>query len=317
MPILEDAGIPSVADFGISFSELTSPMSFPIGATAVGGTGGMGAILADHGSDKVDVPYLDLPGGAGAVAADFVNYGLTARGAPKATQTPVPINGADLTPSVQQTADKDPDGVALTVTDPELSKWVVAYRQSGGEAQLAGPGASVNVDNVETLGDAAEGMLVSNNLKPATLKKDPGVKQMLKEVKAYDSGIKLVDASIGAWAGVHLVADALEGQTTLDAATLVDAAEPGQGLGHEGRAADQLRPAAGRHPGGGRHPGRTQPRVHDRRVLRQGQEREDQADRRQGAQLPAAVGEPQPAGRAFPGLPAARSSRPHPGVHRE
>ncbi len=172
-------------------------------------------------SDKVDVPYLDLPGGAGAAAADFVNYGLTPRGAPKATQTPVPINGADLTPSVQQTADKDPDGIALTVTDPELSKWVVAYRQSGGEAQIAGPGASVNVDNVKTLGDAAEGMLVSNNFKPATLKKDPGVKQMLKEVKAYDSSIKLVDASIEAWAGVHLVADALEGQTTLDAATLM------------------------------------------------------------------------------------------------
>jgi ABC-type branched-subunit amino acid transport system substrate-binding protein len=221
LPILEKAGIPSVADYGISFSELTSPASFPIGATAVGGTGGMGAILADNGADKVDVPYLDLPGGAGAVAAGFVTYGLTPRGAPKATQTPVPINGADLTPSVQQTADKDPQGVALAVTDPEFSKWVLTYRQSGGEATIAGSGSSVNVDNVKTLGKAADGILISNNFKPPSLKKDPGVRQMLKEINAYDSDIKLVDASVEAWGGVHLIADALEGQTTLDGATLM------------------------------------------------------------------------------------------------
>jgi branched-chain amino acid transport system substrate-binding protein len=218
---LAPAGIPSVADYGISTGELTNPLSFPIGATAIGGTGGMGAILADQKAKKVDVAYLDLPGGAGKLAADFTNYGLAARGAPKATLTPVPINGADLQPSVQQTSDKNPQGVALALTDPEFSKWVVAYRQGGGKAKIAAAGSTVNPTNAKTLGDLADGILVSANFKPASLKTDAGVKQMLKEVNAYDKGIRLVDPSIEAWAGVHLVADALKGQPTTDAATLV------------------------------------------------------------------------------------------------
>jgi len=218
---LTKAGIPSVADYGISTGELTNPLSFPIGATAIGGTGGMGAILADQGADKVDVAYLDLPGGVGKLAADFTNYGLKSRGAPEASQTPVPVGGADLQPSVQQTSDKDPQGVALALTDPEFSKWVVAYRQAGGKAKVAAPGSTVNPSNVKTLGDLAEGLLVSTNFKPASLKNDAGVKAMLKEINASDKGIRLVDPSIEAWAGVHLVADALKGQAATDAPTLV------------------------------------------------------------------------------------------------
>jgi len=218
---LTEAGIPSVADYGISNDELTNPLSFPIGATAIGGTGGMGAILADQGADKVDVAYLDLPGGVGKLAADFANYGLESRGAPDASQTPVPVGGADLQPSVQQTSDNDPEGIALALTDPEFSKWLVAYRQSGGKAKIAAPGSTVNPSNVDTLGDLAEGLLVSTNFKPASLKNDAGVKAMLKEINAYDKDIRLVDPSIESWAGVHLVADALEGQPATDAATLV------------------------------------------------------------------------------------------------
>lgn len=221
MPVLEEAGIPSVADYGISFSELTSDLSFPIGATALGGTAGMGAILADNGAKKIDIAYLDLPGGAGKLAADFANYGVDPRGG-STTSTPVPINGADLTPSIQQTIDTDSNGVLLALTDPEYSKWVQGYRQTGGEAKIAAAGSTVNPTNIKNLGETGDGIYVSANFKPASLAKtDPGVRQMVKEVRAYDKDIELVDASIEAWAGVHLVADALDGQATMDAATLI------------------------------------------------------------------------------------------------
>ncbi len=218
--VLAKGGIPSVADYGISFGELINDHSFPIGATAVGGTAGMGALLADKGkAEKFDVAYLDLPGGAGKLAADFVNYALKPRGISPAVLTPVPTGGADLTPSVQQTIDAKPEGVVLALTDPEYSKWVVAFKQSGGTAKIAAAGSTVNPTNVKALGKSAAGVYVSTNFKPASLTKDPGVKRMLKETKG--KGIRLVDASIEAWAGVHLVAQALEGQTTLDAATLL------------------------------------------------------------------------------------------------
>ena len=218
--ILEKGGVPSVADYGISFGELTNKYSFPIGATAIGGTAGIGAVLADKGkAKKFNVSYLDLPGGAGKLAADFVNYSLKPRGIAAPGLTPVPTGGADLTPATQQAIDQKPDAAVLALTDPEYSKWVVAFRQGGGTAKIGASGSTVNPTNVKALGKTGDGVYVSQNFKPASLTKDPGVKQMIKETKG--KGIRLVDASIEAWAGVHLVADALAGQSSLDAATLV------------------------------------------------------------------------------------------------
>ena len=45
----------------------------------------------------------------------------------------------------------------LALTDPEFSKWMVSYRQSGGEAKVVAAGSTVNPSNVEALGDLAAG----------------------------------------------------------------------------------------------------------------------------------------------------------------
>lgn len=221
IPVLEKAGIPSVAPYAISFPEFTSKLSYPIGGGALSGLAGMGALLADNGAKKVDVAYLDI--GAGKLAASFTDDGLKPRGAPASTNTPVPLNGADLAPSVAATLDKNPQGIALALTDPELSKWILAFRQAGGTAKLCVSGSALNAANLKALGKNANGIYVSNNYKPASLTKDPGVKRMLREVKAYDKKIQLVDPAIGAWAGVHLVANALRGAPTKDSAALVAA----------------------------------------------------------------------------------------------
>ena len=224
LPVLEKAGIPSVAPYAIGFPELTSTMSFPIAGGIVSGTAGIGAVLADAAKVKsIDVSFLDIPGGAGKFAATLVDLATEPRGLPESTSTPEPPGGADRTPSVQATIDKESQGVALATVDPEFSKWILAYRQAGGEAKLATAGATVTPDNLDTLGDAIEGVYISNNYKPASLKSDPGVKQMLREVKAFGKKIPLNDFSIGAWAGVHVVAEALAEATTLDAAGLVSA----------------------------------------------------------------------------------------------
>jgi ABC-type branched-subunit amino acid transport system substrate-binding protein len=222
MPILEDAGIPNVAPYGIGFPELTSDLSYPIAGGILSGTAGMGAILADETDvETIDVSYLDVAGGAGAFAADLVNFGLEPRGLPKPSSTPEPVGGADLTPSAQATIGKDTDGVILATVDPEFSKWLLAYRQAGGDAILAATASTVNPTNLEALGENLEGMYVSNNYKPGSLKGDPAIKQMKKELKPVSDEIEFVDPLIGTWAGVHLVADAMADATTTDAATLI------------------------------------------------------------------------------------------------
>jgi hypothetical protein len=46
---------------------------------------------------------------------------------------------------------------------------------------------------------------------------------MLKEFKAYKTDIAINDSSTQAWAGVHLIADALTGATALDGKSLESA----------------------------------------------------------------------------------------------
>lgn len=224
IPILEEAGIPSIAPYAIGFAELTSDISFPIAGGVLSGTAGMGAILADETNVKtIDVSYLDVPGGAGQFAAQLVAYGVEPRGLPAPTETPEPPGGADLTPSVQATIDKDTDGVVLATVDPEFSKWLIAYRQAGGKAKLAANGAVINGDNLETLGPNLDGVYVSNNYKPASTKGDPAVKRMVKELKAVDPDMHIVDPIIGTWAGTHLIGQAIADLPNPDAASLIAA----------------------------------------------------------------------------------------------
>lgn len=220
MPVLEEAGIPSVAPFAISFPEFASELSFPVIGGAPATTAGMGAQLADAGFETINVSYLDIE--QGALAATLVGEGLAPRGLEVASETPVPQGTGDFGPQLSAAQSGGTDGIVVALASDDADRYVQQAAQAGVEPQLALTSASLSPDAVETLGSAAEGLFVTSNFKPTTMD-DPGVERFLDEVERFDPDLEIDDPAINAWAGMHLVADVLAGSTDFSPATLVEA----------------------------------------------------------------------------------------------
>ncbi len=210
VPIAEAAGIPVVAPFAISFPEFTSELSYPIIGGSPATTAGMGAQLVDvAGAETINVSYLDIE--QGALAATLVGEGLTPRGLEVASETPVPPDTAELAPQIAAATGGGTDGIVVALDEDQNVLYIQQATQQGVDIPLASSSANIGPDALETLGDDAEGLLVTSNFKPTTMD-DPGVAQFLSEVDDYEPDLEINDKSMNAWAGVHLLADVLEGK---------------------------------------------------------------------------------------------------------
>jgi len=221
VPIASPAGIPTVAPFAVSFPELTDPSSFPITGASLASVPGSAAQLADAGAEKIHNVYLDVP--AGAFTGTLIDLALKPRGMELNGSTAVPTAAPDMTSYVQSAISDGTDAIMLNTTAEDSARFIVAARQAGFKGKISVTSAVVTPDFLEGLGDPANGLYVANLTRPGTQVKIPAVRQMLKEFKAYKSDIAINDSSTQAWAGVHLIADALTGAGTLDGTTLQSA----------------------------------------------------------------------------------------------
>ncbi len=223
VPILEDAGVPTVAPFAISFSEFSSPVSYPIIGGAPSTTAGLGAQLADVGDEKINVTYLDVE--QGALAATLVQEGLTPRDLEISSETPVPPETGDLSSVINAAEAENPDGIALVISETEAPRWIQQASELGVEATLAASSAAINPDDAKTLGAAGEGVLVTSNFVPVSQTDNAGVQQFLDEREQYAPDLDIDDSGMNAWGGVHLIADVLADATgdLTQPATLVQA----------------------------------------------------------------------------------------------
>jgi len=218
VPIASPAGIPTVAPFAVSFPELTDPSSFPITGASLASVPGSAAQLADSGAKKIHNVYLDVP--AGAFTGTLIDLALKPRGLELAGSTAIPSAAPDMTSYVQSAMSGGTDAIMLNTTAEDSARFIVAARQAGFKGKISVTSAVITPDFFDQLGDQANGLYVANLTRPGTQVKVPAVRQMLKEMKAYKRGIAVNDSSTQAWAGVHLIADALQGATTFDGKTL-------------------------------------------------------------------------------------------------
>src|SRR3546814_278033 len=87
LPVLEEAGIPSIANLGVGSMDFQSPVAYPITAGTAGYAVAMGSLASSIGAVEVGVVYVDMEGGALAGAA--VSFGLSPNGGPAAPPVPV------------------------------------------------------------------------------------------------------------------------------------------------------------------------------------------------------------------------------------
>jgi len=222
VPPLEEAGIPTVAPFAISFSEFSSEFSYPIIGGAPATTAGMGAQLADGGAERINVSFLDIA--EGAQAGVLLQEGLTPRGLEIFSETPVPVETPDLSSVIADATDGS-DSVALVLSEDDAPRWIQQASEQGVDQTIASTSAAITPDAASTLGASAEGVLVTSNFIPITESDDPGVENFLAEVDEYDSDLVIDDGSMNGWAGVHVIADVLADATgdVSDPATLISA----------------------------------------------------------------------------------------------
>lgn len=224
--VLEKAGIPLVAPYGLVPEELSGRTSFPITAGGPGLTAGAGAAVADAGAKQVAIVYEGTQ--AGQLSAQAGAAGLASRGLRAVKQVAMPIDTPDASSVVAASTGDDIDGVVLLVRPESAAKYLLAKSQSGSDALVGSYDSSLVPAVIEQLGPAAEGVVMASSFKPPTQSDDPGVKRYLDELSAYDDSLEPAKFAIpGAgeqiWSAVHLFAETADGLDRVDAASVLAA----------------------------------------------------------------------------------------------
>lgn len=226
LAVLQEAGIPSVSPYPRR-AELATPVSYPVTTGAMALVAGAVTALADQGHERINVTYSDVPGAAATV--EFVaKLAADARGVAVRT-TAIPQPSADLAPLVAD-ASRDVDAIAFVGTPTDAAKFVAAARQSGVTLPISGHSIAFDEATIETLGDAAEGLLVTTTFKPSTTEGDEAVDQFNAEMDAVDADARKNEISMGAWVGVKLLAAVAADLPTIDSASLIKALDGVSGL---------------------------------------------------------------------------------------
>jgi ABC-type branched-subunit amino acid transport system substrate-binding protein len=211
MPIIAKAGIPSVADFPNSASENSSPDSFPISVSALQLTAA-GAIIKSAGGSSVAYIGPNLPAYAGLM--QLTGSFLSSMGVKLKNSTVFPVTATDYTQYVASAYGSGASGVVPVLAAAGTVPAFVNAVSGGGYSfakqttVLAGTTFSPSVLTGQ-LKNKLNGVYVINAGETPTDTSLPGIKQFHQEVEAAGTPLEYKDTSLGAWVGVHVIAQLL------------------------------------------------------------------------------------------------------------
>ena len=221
------AGIPVIPAVGFQSAEFQNDDSFPITAGGAGlATAAIAEVLA-QGVTNISLVY-DESSGIAKPAAEAAAAGLKAQGITVANIIPMPIDIADASSILAAAEAGGATGVALLVQGSQAAKFITAADQADSKLLIGSYDLSLEPATIKTLGPAADGVLMASSFRQLTDVTNPGVKEFLAEMTAYDPTMKTDDWSIpgvgiGTYTATHLVGEALSNATTPDAAGVLAA----------------------------------------------------------------------------------------------
>ena len=220
-------GIPVIPAVGFQSAEFQNDISFPITAGGAGlATAAIAEVLA-QGVTVISLVY-DESSGVAKPAAEAAAAGLAEQGINVANVIPMPLDIADASSILAAAEAGGAEGVALLVQGSQAAKFITAADQAGSTLIIGSYDLSLEPATIETLGPAADGVLMASSFRPLTDTSNPGVEQFFDEMAAYDPTITLDDWSIpgvglGTYAATHLVGEAAAAAATVDAAGVLAA----------------------------------------------------------------------------------------------
>lgn len=217
-PTLREAGIPNIAPYA-SAALLADPNTYPTyGGQLVYFLGGL-TVLVPEGVTSLSVPYID----AGPLGAQL----QALSGAFNAVHPDVSVSFVPVSPnqgdysSIVTTAARS-DGIFLAMPAEAIVQFLQTANQLGIENPISVPSATLQGAALEDLGDLAEGLYTVTAYLSSTERTNDAVTEYVDALTSIDPDAYRSDFSANAYAGVRIVAHALEGATELTALTLTE-----------------------------------------------------------------------------------------------
>ncbi|WP_462187096.1 MULTISPECIES: ABC transporter substrate-binding protein [unclassified Frankia] len=228
MPILENAGVPSIGSAGISAdgSELSSPISYVISPLTLY-PAVCPSLLAKAGATRLGLVGYDLS------ASDRLI--IMAEGGAKAVNRPInpkiriPITTSDFTPAISQLTRSGADGAVLVVFDQAA---YAVISQAGQRVRTCHAAGTLSPKYLSTLGPAADNLVVATAFPELSQAGQfPEVARIISELDAEQAGgdadaapaLRTTTTTTGAWLSVQIaekVGNKVSGELT--ARTLLD-----------------------------------------------------------------------------------------------
>lgn len=214
------AGIPMIGTAPVEVADFTTDLVYPISGGALAGGPGLGIALQQAGAKTIAVVTGDVE--AGRQLPGLMKPGLESED-DLVQEVYVPLDpSADYTPQLSQLVSANPDGIAVFGSSDINVRVIAGLRSAGYTGLLGATGTGLTQEGLETLGDAAEGLLVVSDFEAATGDGD-AIAQFNDEMEAHAPDAPRTPLAINAWASVHLFADVLGELDVIDAPSIVDA----------------------------------------------------------------------------------------------
>ncbi len=214
------AGIPMIGTSPAETEDFLNELVYPLSGGAITGGPGLGIALQQAGAETIALVTGDVE--AGRQLPALMKPGLAAED-DLVQEVYVPLDpSADYTPQLSQLVSANPDGIAVFGSS-DINVRVISGLRSAGYTGLIGvPGTGLTPEGIETLGDAAEGVILASGFEAATGTGD-AIEQFNAEMDAQAPDAARTELAINAWASVHLFADVLGELDTIDTASIVAA----------------------------------------------------------------------------------------------
>lgn len=215
IPIVSPHNIPAVMDLANGSQELSYKYAYPLasGPSLIVATA---AIAADVGAKKVQL--LTFGGSQVAFFDSIISAAASSLGLQKLPNIVAPLTANDMTAYAAQAISSGTDSVILGTTSEQVVAFVKALRAQGADnnkIKLIG-GTSLTTSVIQQLGPNAEGIYSANEAADPGDPSNPGIQQMLNELRANGTeinGVNVNQFTVSSWTAVHLIADAMKGAT--------------------------------------------------------------------------------------------------------
>jgi branched-chain amino acid transport system substrate-binding protein len=220
LPTLAQAGIASIGHNPISAEDFNSPVAFPLQGGSPVLVAGAVRLLADQGALRIRMATVDSP--AGALSEGFARAGLAGTGAQLVGATLIPVGAPDYA-SYATALVSDSDGIVISTNADQAARIIVALRQAGATQPIALPALALPPATLQQLGEAAEGLLLAANFRPASAGGAANA-QFDRDMDSFEPAARRNNFSRQTWLAARTLAAAVDSDGADRADNAIDAA---------------------------------------------------------------------------------------------